>query len=111
MAETLSVATESRDGSSVVLCSGRLIAGVTHVLRAEVKNLIGPGRRVVLDLSGLTQMDSMGLGTIVALYVSAKSAGGRLELVNLGPKIRLLFSMANLLSLFEPAGDGTFRIP
>jgi anti-anti-sigma factor len=111
MEEMLKVATEARDGANVVLCSGRLVAGATHVLRSEVKALIGPGRRVVLDLSGLTQMDSMGLGTIVALYVSAKSDGARLELVNLAPKIRLLFSMTNLLSLFEPAGDANFRIP
>ena len=73
--------------------------------------MLGPGKRVILDLSGITQMDSMGLGSIVSLYVSARSSGGRLELVNLGPKIRLLFSMTNLLSVFEPAGDGNFRLP
>ncbi|MBV9399307.1 MAG: STAS domain-containing protein, partial [Bryobacterales bacterium] len=90
---------------------GRLVAGLTDLLQAEVKPLIAPGRRVVLDLTGVTQMDSMGLGAIVSLYVSAKSSGARLELINLGKKVRLLFSMTNLLSIFEPAGDGTFRMP
>jgi anti-anti-sigma regulatory factor len=56
-------------------------------------------------------MDSMGLGSVATLYVSAKSAGARLELMNLAPKIRLLFSMTNFLSLFESAGDGTVRLP
>jgi anti-sigma B factor antagonist len=102
---------ETLDDATVVRCGGRLVAGTTEVLHAEVKRLIVPGCRVVLDFSGLTQMDSMGLGSVAALYVSAKSAGAQLELMNLAPKIRLLFSMTNLLSLFEPAGDGTIRLP
>lgn len=66
---------------------------------------------MILDLTGVTNMDSLGLGTIASLYVSAKTSGCRLELVNLGPNIRRLFSMTNLLSLFEGAGDNTFRLP
>jgi anti-sigma B factor antagonist len=45
-------------------------------------------------------MDSMGLGTLVRLYVSTKSAGCELKLINLGPKIRQLLSVTNLLSVF-----------
>jgi anti-sigma B factor antagonist len=54
----------------------------------------------VLDLTELTHMDSMGLGTLVRLYVSTKSAGCELKLINLGPKIRQLLSVTNLLSVF-----------
>ncbi|HEY7336698.1 MAG TPA: STAS domain-containing protein [Bryobacteraceae bacterium] len=111
MAETLNVTTETESGSTAVKCAGRLVAGNTEALHATVKSLFANGGRIVLDLSGITQMDSTGLGSVVALYVSAKSAGVRLELVNLAPKIKLLFSMTNLLSLFEPAGDTTARIP
>jgi anti-sigma B factor antagonist len=111
MPESLSLIQETQPGLVLVHCAGRLVAGVAHLLQDEVKPLIGQGKRVVLDLTDITQMDSMGLGTIVSLYVSARSSGGRLELINLGQKIRLLFSMTNLLSIFEPAGDGNFRIP
>jgi len=111
MPEPLTLSTEPQSDGVLVRCEGRLVAGLTDLLQTEVKPLIAPGRRIVLDLTGITQMDSMGLGSIVSLYVSAKSSGGRLELVNLGQKIRLLFSMTNLLSIFEPAGDGTFRMP
>jgi anti-sigma B factor antagonist len=95
---------------TVVHCQGRLIAGFNHILQAEVKPHLKPGKRVVLDLTGLTRMDSMGLGTIVGLAVSAKRAGCQLELVNLGKQIRQLFAITNLFTLFEPAGDNTFRI-
>ena len=111
MPESLTLTTEARPDCVVVRCGGRLVVGVADLLQAEVKPIIGAGGRVVLDLTDVTQMDSLGLGTIVSLYVSAKSSGGRLELINLGQKIRLLFSMTNLLSVFEPAGDGNFRLP
>ena len=111
MPEPLELSTETHSDALLVRCSGRLVAGHVDLLKEQVKPLLAPGRRIVLDLSSLTQMDSMGLGTIVSLYVSAKSAGAHLELINLGQKIRLLFSMTNLLSVFEPVGEGTFRLP
>jgi len=104
------IAFEPREGATVVHCRGRLIAGTTSILQSEVKPLLLQGKRVVLDLTGLIRMDSMGLGTVVGLAVSAKRAGCQLELVNLGKQIRQLFAITNLLTLFEPAGDNTFRI-
>jgi hypothetical protein len=53
----------------------------------------------------------MGLGTVISLYVSARSTGCRFEVINLGQNIRKLFSMANILSLFEAAADPSNRTP
>jgi anti-anti-sigma factor len=64
----------------------------------------------VLDLTDVTHCDSLGLGAVVRLYVSWKSAGCQFELIDLGQNIRQLFSIANLLSLFEPPADSC-RIP
>jgi anti-anti-sigma factor len=97
--------------ATVVHCAGRLTGENGATLRTEVKKFIAPGKRVVIDLTHVTHTDSMGLSAIISLYASSKSAGCRLELVNLGQKILQLFSIANLLSLFESAGDGSFRIP
>jgi anti-anti-sigma factor len=80
-------------------------------LKAEAKPLLLKGRQVVLDLSDLVQMDSSGLGTLVGLYISAKTVGCGLELVNLSPRIRELLSLANVLSLFEACGRSGARIP
>jgi anti-sigma B factor antagonist len=102
---------DAKTDVTVVHCRGRLVAGVTDILQSEVKPLLVAKRRVVLDLTSLTRMDSMGLGSIVSLAVSAKRAGCQLELVNLGKQIRQLFAITNLLTMFEPAGDNTFRLP
>lgn len=96
---------------ATVHCSGRLIAGVTDVLLREVKAVLARDRRIVLDLTDLVQMDSMGLGTIVRLHVSARSAGAQLEVINLSKKIRELFGITGLLSVFETCGEQRIRLP
>src|SRR5262249_35370969 len=111
LSPTFSVSVEQQVDCTTVHCSGRFMAENGNTLRNEAKKLIAPGKRVVIDLTNVTHMDSMGLSVIIGLYVSSKSAGCRLELINLGPNIRKLFSIANLLSLFEPLGDGSFRLP
>ncbi len=74
--------------------------GVCQFLLNKVNPLIRDSKRVVLDLTDLTHIDSMGLGTLVRLYCSAKAAGCRFELVNLGQQIRDLLGVTNLLSTF-----------
>src|SRR5262245_38035694 len=95
----------------IVRCSGRMMVESGSILRNGVQKFIKPGARIVLDLTNVTHCDSMGIGAVISLYVSSKSAGCRLELINLGQKVRQLFSMTNLLSLFEPATDRSCRMP
>ncbi len=90
---------------AVVRCHGKLVAGVSDILYARVSQLIPDSKRIVLDLTELTHMDSMGLGTLVRLYVSARSAGCTLELINLGKRIRQLLGMTNLLAVFTTIGE------
>ena len=89
---------------AVVRCRGKLVAGVNDMLYAKVRQLIPDSKRIVLDLTDLTHMDSMGLGAVVRAYVSARSAGCELELVNFGARIRQLLATTHLLSLFGMAG-------
>jgi anti-sigma B factor antagonist len=99
-----------RDANPVVVrCSGRLVAGVNNSLYIKVSELIPHSSRIVLDLTGLTFMDSTGLGTLVRLYVAARSAGCSLELINLGKRIRELLGIANLLSVFTIIGENNIR--
>ena len=107
----LSLQTYIEGNSTVVKCSGKLIAGLTDALRAEVKSLIPNAKRIILDLTDLEKMDSMGLGTVVGLYVSAKAAGCDLVLVNLSKRVRELLRMTNVWSVLEVYGDNPFRMP
>jgi len=65
-----------------------------------------PGNKhIVLDLTDLQWVDSMGLGTLVRLYVGCKAAGCKLELINLGKRVRELLGLTNLLGIFAEMGE------
>ena len=90
---------------ATVRCTGRLTLISAGRLRHEVKRLLSQARVVIIDLTDLTMMDSVGLGTIASLYASARNAGRDLHVVNIRPRIRELFSVSRLLSLFETPGE------
>jgi anti-anti-sigma factor len=96
--------------AAVVRCHGRLVAGVNDILYVKVSQLFPDTKRVVLDLTYLTHTDSMGLGTLVRLYVSSRSAGCDLELINLGKQIKQLLITTNLVSVFTIIGERGIRM-
>jgi anti-anti-sigma factor len=96
--------------AALVLCRGKLLSSTSELLYVPVAKLLPNHRRIVLDLSGLTQMDSMGLGALVRLYISARSRGCSLELTNLGKKIRDLLILTNLISVFTVVGEHGIKL-
>ena len=70
-AHSISIQVERSGDSVTVLLRGRLIAGVSDSFYSEVKQRLPGSKHLVLDLTELTHLDSMGLGAIVRLYVSA----------------------------------------
>jgi anti-anti-sigma factor len=107
----LTVVTSTEGDTAIVRCTGKLVTGSTGILQAEVRGLLPGPKRIVLDLTELGYMDSSGLGSIIGLYVSVKSAGGHLEVINLSARVKQLFSITNVLSLFEVCGEQNIRIP
>jgi anti-sigma B factor antagonist len=97
---------ERKGDSIVVVCHGRLVAGLCDALHARVKPLLTESKAVVLDLGDVTFMDSMGLGTMVRLLVSARSAGCELELLHVGKRIREVLDITHLLQVFTIIGEG-----
>jgi len=106
----LTLVTSTEGDATIVRCTGKLVTGSTGILVAEVRGLLPGAKRIVLDLTDLGYMDSSGLGSIIGLYVSVKSAGGTLEVINLSARVRQLFSITNVLSLFEVCGEQSNRI-
>jgi anti-sigma B factor antagonist len=101
---------ERTGNTFIVRCHGRLVADTEDVLYSKVKQLFPDSKRIVLDLTDLTRMDSMGIGTLVRLYVSARSAGCSLELMNIGKQVRMLLGTAHLLSAFTIVGEHGIKL-
>ena len=90
------------DGITIIDCAGRLIFGEeTAALRDRVKGLISQGSRIILNLADVTYIDSGGLGTLVALYTTARNAGGAIKLARLTPRVGDLLQVTKLLTVFE----------
>jgi anti-anti-sigma factor len=86
---------------TTVRCHGRLINQTAGKVNDIVKPLIPQGGMIVLDLTGVTFLDSLGLGTLVGLKVSAINEGYcTLKLVNLTPRVQELLKLTNLTKLF-----------
>jgi len=96
----------TRNGEeATVLCFGKLVGANATDLYDQVRPLMPAARRVTLDLCHLDYADSMGLGSLVRLYVSARSSGSELILINLGKRVRALLGVTGLLSVFATMGE------
>ena len=97
----LDLSVEYKGTTAMVYCSGRIVAGSCIDLSIHVRQLLPTCKRIIIDLAEVTFVDSMGLGVLVRLNVSARQAGVQLELVNLRSQVRKLLVMTKLLPLFE----------
>ncbi|HXZ21075.1 MAG TPA: STAS domain-containing protein [Candidatus Acidoferrales bacterium] len=88
------------DGATVH-CAGKITATSTGLLQDQVRPYIPNSKRVVLDLSQVNYLDSSGLGAVVRLWMTAKKANCDFKVANLTPRIKDLFSLTNLSSIFE----------
>ena len=106
----LELSVERHRDVPVVRCSGRLVAGYTDRFYLEVKQLMPEHKGIVLDFAHVTHMDSSGIGTLVRLYVSGKSAGCAIELLNPGKSIRQLLGVTHLLNVLAIVGENNIRM-
>jgi len=98
----LNTTTNRIDGVIVVYCSGFLVFGEESAsLRILVKDLLKKSRQIVLDLRDVTHIDSDGLGTLVALYLSARNVGGGLKLANVGSRVNRSLQITKLVTVLE----------
>ena len=85
-----------------VRCKGRLVRESTDEMRETVKPLIPLGGRIIVDLSELSYLDSSGLGTLVALKISAVKQGlCILEFANMTPRVLELLRITNLKEILS----------
>jgi anti-sigma B factor antagonist len=69
----------SCEGVTVLHVQGELVAGSAGVLRAELAGAMG-APRVLLELSGITRLDTVGLGALIGAVRTIHEAGGQVAL-------------------------------
>jgi anti-anti-sigma factor len=78
-------------------------------LQTKVRSFIPEVKRIVLDLTDVSYIDSSGLGALVSIYMSARRQHCELKLINLSRRLQQLFHITKLSSVFEGHGDNYFE--
>lgn len=98
----LKLSSRNVNGITVVDCNGRIVFGEeSALLRDSVRKLITENNRIVLNLNGISYIDSGGLGTLVSLYTTAQNAKGAVKLANLTARVGDLLQVTKLVTVFE----------
>jgi anti-sigma B factor antagonist len=97
-----------RDDGKVTLVrlSGDLDATSGPQFNEELDRLWSEGRRqFVLDLDGVSFIDSAGLSALVRLFKQVRGHGGRLGLAALQPPVQRVFELTRLVRSFDVYPD------
>ena len=101
----LTIASRIVSGVVVLDLFGRLCY-LNQSLRQTVTALLNDGHRdFVLNLTELPYIDSFGLGQLVAIWTSIRNAGGRMRLLRPQARVRKLFEITKLDSVFQISDD------
>ena len=95
---------EQRQGDVAILSlKGKLMGGPeTQAVHAKVKELAeNKVLKVVIDLGSVKWMNSSGLGAIMGSMTTLKNAGGELKLASVTEKVKSLFIITKLITIFD----------
>ncbi len=98
----LSLETRNRGDVMIVYCQGRIVyRDEAAALSRMVGAVLQDGGKVVLDLSGVSSVDSAGIGELASLHSLALSQNADLKYASPSPIVRDLLDLTNLDSVFE----------
>ncbi len=98
----MKIAQEKHNDVVVCILDGEIDINTSPELRKACEVLSKNNeKKVLMDLSGVTYIDSSGLATLIEMFQRLKKIGGRLRLSNLNEKVRNVFEITKLYKLFE----------
>ena len=91
------------EGVEIISLQGKITIGSGDTqLREVITSSVNEGRtNILLDLSGVTTIDSSGIGELVGSYTTVANRGGKLKLLHLPAKLNELLHVTQLITVFE----------
>ena len=78
------------------------VGGATVALHKSFRSLVQEEKLLILlNLAGVTHIDSSGLGELISSHVSVFNKGGEIKLVQLTETLRELMTVTKLLTIFD----------
>ena len=97
---------ERQPEANIVHCTGKVVIDSWAMFTVAVRALIPEGKPILVDLAKVTVVDSVGIGTFVSVWASARKSGCELKFINLNEQIHDLFEITRLHGLFGSATPG-----
>ena len=93
---------EKINDATLCILEGEINISTSPELRKACDVLIKNNeKKVLMDLSEVSYIDSSGLATLIEMLQRLKKTGGRLRLSNMNDKIKSVFEITKLYKLFE----------
>ena len=78
------------------------VGGNAVALHRSIRSLVLEKKtQIILNLAGVTFIDSCGLGELVASQISVENKGGEIKLIGLTDQLQDLFRATRLLAVFD----------
>jgi anti-anti-sigma factor len=95
-------ATKKREKKKIIKPSQDIVASMAKEFKLELRKHINKSpKELIIDMTGVKIIDSIGLGVIISAYNSLKEIGGKLFISNVSDDILDLFRLMRLDNLFE----------
>lgn len=103
----MKITSRERDGVTILELKGKITIGLGDVeMRNAVHEQLEAGHKnLLLDLAGVTTMDSSGVGELVSTYTTVTNRGGKLKLLHLPSKVHDILQITQLITVFETYED------
>lgn len=97
---------------TVLDVAGRLTLGeASSIFREALTGAVNAGhKKILLNMSGLSYLDSSGIGELVGGYSTVSNVGGKMKMVNLTPKVQNPLQATKLYTVFEVFQDETTAV-
>ena len=93
---------DKKKTTNVIKPGKDIVASMADDFRKKLLNSVNKGiKELILDLSGVEALDSVGLGVVIATHNSLKNIGGKLKIIKASEDIFRLFQTMRLDQHFE----------
>ena len=94
--ENLEIVTSlaGRDGVRILVLKGRLTVETVACFQDAIRREDAP--ELIIDMSGVTSMDSAGLGAMIAAYIPAKKASRKLSFAGMNERVKAVTDTSRL---------------
>ena len=99
----MKVSARNVDSVEIISLQGKITIGAgDSQLRDAILDALKDGKQnILLEMSGVTALDSSGIGELVGSYTTVTNRGGKLKLLHLPPKVTDLLQVTQLITVFE----------